>query len=156
MPAGGKCNVNDECVFNDNSLDGKITCPLGYPCRVVCDNANDCKDGVDCSLALSCDVTCTGDNACQSGVVTCSGMGTMCKVTCNGPNACETGVQCGSSKRDVVCDSRGPQGDDQYSNVCKGGIAANAAGTCEASCCGTEGNLCGACVSAQCTNGGCQ
>lgn len=140
---GGNCNPLGQCVINENSLDGKVTCPAGFPCVVICDNSDDCKGGVDCSLATECTIHCTGNNACQSGEVTCGGLGTMCNVTCRGPNACELGVDCGSSMCTVLCSSDGPQSNDQYSNVCKGGVDAIAAGTCAVTCCGTEGNLCG-------------
>jgi hypothetical protein len=129
--AGGACE-DDVCVI-EQSTEGRVTCPTGMPCRVVCSGMDACRAGVDCGGATTCDVRCVGENACRDAGVDC-GVAATCLVHCEGKKACEHGgggpqgdsVECNQSTCEVTCD-----GED----TCNDGIDVGGGGTCAAHCC---------------------
>lgn len=110
------CNMQQKTCTIDCKLtncSGKVTCPPGYNCTILCNVENACRSGVSCEQSTACAVECTGRQSCEDVVcgpgpcaVECSGVQSCrnvscanscaCDVTCTGGQSCSEGIRCTS------------------------------------------------------------
>lgn len=96
---GQRACLIDCAAGNTGVCNNRVTCPEGWNCKIVCNDASTCRNGVDCSDAASCDIACIGTESCRN--IDC-GTGT-CNVDCIGTDSCQQ-IDCENSCAcDVTC-----------------------------------------------------